>query len=129
MTQIVERWLLVEPLLLAAWTSHQLIANLRLRTLRIQQGQIEYNPRFIDQLTDRDLESTLKFEALRILLKHPYSRRQSHTAISYAASNVTIQEYMQTDLPFPPICLRIRHMTNNTLSSTTANCWSNSITR
>ncbi|MEB3341429.1 VWA-like domain-containing protein [Okeania sp.] len=99
--QIVEKWLLVEPLLLATWTSHALVSEPRIKTIRIQRGRIEYNPEFINQLSDRRLEATLRFEALRIILKHPYSRRQPHSEISYAASNLTVQEYLQTDLPFP----------------------------
>ncbi|MGB0561379.1 MAG: DUF2201 family putative metallopeptidase [Spirulinaceae cyanobacterium] len=99
--RIVEKWLLVEPLLLATWTSHALVAVPRIQTIRVQRGRIEYNPSFIEQLSDRHLEATLRFEALRILLKHPYSRRQAHSKISYAASNLTLQEYLQTELPFP----------------------------
>ena len=99
--RIIEKWLLVEPLLLATWTSHALISDLRIQTIRVQRGRIEYNPCFIEQLSDRHLEATLRFEALRILLKHPYSRRQAHSKISYAASNLTLQEYLQTELPFP----------------------------
>ncbi|NEQ66121.1 MAG: hypothetical protein F6K21_11570 [Symploca sp. SIO2D2] len=98
---IVEKWLLVEPLLLATWTSHALVSEPRIKTIRVQRGRIEYNPGFIEQLSDRHLEATLRFEALRILLKHPYSRRQAHSATSYAASNLTLQEYLQTELPFP----------------------------
>ncbi|NER22709.1 MAG: hypothetical protein F6J96_18825 [Symploca sp. SIO1C2] len=103
---IVEKWLLVEPLLLATWTSHTLVSEPRIKTIRVQRGRIEYNPGFIEQLNDRLLEATLRFEALRILLKHPYSRRQAHSATSYAASNLTLQEYLQTELPFP----RARHV-------------------
>ncbi|NET43350.1 VWA-like domain-containing protein [Okeania sp. SIO2B3] len=99
--RIVEKWLLVEPLLLATWTSHALVSEPRIQTIRVQRGRIEYNPDFIEQLSDRHLKATLRFEALRILLKHPYSRRQAHSAISYAASNLTLQEYLQTELPFP----------------------------
>jgi len=99
--RIIEKWLLVEPLLLATWTSHALVSEPRIQTIRVQRGRIEYNPCFIEQLSDRLLEATLRFEALRILLKHPYSRRQAHSAISYAASNLTLQEYLQTELPFP----------------------------
>lgn len=99
--RIVEKWLLVEPLLLAVWTSHALVSEPRIQTIRVQRGRIEYNPNFIAQLSDRHLEATLRFEALRILLKHPYSRRQAHSAISYTASNLTLQEYLQTELPFP----------------------------
>ena len=99
--RIIEKWLLVEPLLLATWTSHALVSEPRIKTIRVQRGRIEYNPCFIEQLSDRQLEATLRFEALRILLKHPYSRRQAHSTISYAASNLTLQEYLQTELPFP----------------------------
>ena len=99
--RIIEKWLLVEPLLLATWTSHALVSEPRIQTIRVQRGRIEYNPSFIQQLSDRHLEATLRFEALRILLKHPYSRRQAHSEISYAASNLTLQEYLQTELPFP----------------------------
>ncbi|MEM1171671.1 MAG: VWA-like domain-containing protein [Cyanobacteria bacterium P01_H01_bin.35] len=99
--RIVEKWLLIEPLLLATWTSHALVSEPRIQTIRVQRGRIEYNPEFIDELSDRHLEATLRFEALRILLKHPYSRRQAHSKISYAASNLTLQEYLQTELPFP----------------------------
>ena len=98
---IIEKWLLMEPLLLATWTSHALVSEPRIQTIRVQRGRIEYNPSFIQQLSDRHLEATLRFEALRILLKHPYSRRQAHSEISYAASNLTLQEYLQTELPFP----------------------------
>ncbi|MGD1699347.1 DUF2201 family putative metallopeptidase [Dapis sp. BLCC M229] len=87
--------------MLATWTSHALVSEPRIQTIRIQRGRIEYNPEFIEQLSDRYLEVALRFEALRILLKHPYSRRQAHSKISYAASNLTLQEYLQTELPFP----------------------------
>lgn len=100
-TQVIEKWLLVEPLLLAVWTTHALIPNLRIRTIRVERGRIEYNPHFIEKLTSPQLEATLRFETLRILLKHPYLRRQPQPALSYAASNLTVQEYLQTELPFP----------------------------
>jgi len=99
--RVIEKWLLVEPLLLATWTSHGLVSEPRIQTIRVQRGRIEYSPGFIEQLSDRQLEAVLRFEALRILLKHPYSRRQAHAALSYAASNLTLQEYLRTELPFP----------------------------
>ena len=45
--RIVEKWLLVEPLLLATWTSHALVSEPRIQTIRVQRGRIEYNPEFI----------------------------------------------------------------------------------
>jgi len=99
--QTLERWFLVEPLLFAAWTTHDLVMEPRIATIRVRQGKIEVNPTFIDGLDKRQLEAVLRFEATRILLKHPYQRRKENAAIAYVASNVTLQEYLQTDLPFP----------------------------
>jgi hypothetical protein len=43
----------------------------------------------------------LALEAVRILLKHPYSRRKENAELAYAASNLTLQEYLETSLPLP----------------------------
>ena len=99
--QTLERWFLVEPLLFAAWTTHDLVMEPRIGTIRVRQGKIEANPTFIESLDKRQLEAVLRFEAMRILLKHPYQRRKENAPIAYAASNVTLQEYLRTDLPFP----------------------------
>ena len=99
--QTLERWFLVEPLLFAAWTTHDLVLESRIATIRVRQGKIEANPTFIESLDKRQLEAVLRFEATRILLKHPYQRRKENAPIAYAASNVTLQEYLRTDLPFP----------------------------
>jgi predicted metal-dependent peptidase len=98
---IVETWFLVEPLLFAVWTAHALAANPRIRTIRVCRGRIEYNPRFIEALGRRKLEAVLTCEAMRIVLKHPYARRKDNAELAYAASNLTLQEYLETALPFP----------------------------
>src|SRR5947209_20427450 len=38
---------------------------------------------------------------MRILLKHPYARRPENAERAYAASNLTLQEYLETSLPLP----------------------------
>ena len=43
--------------------------------VRCGRRRIEYNPDFLDQMTDRGLEEALRTEAVRILLKHPYERK------------------------------------------------------
>jgi predicted metal-dependent peptidase len=43
----------------------------------------------------------LQFEVMRMVLKHPYSRRKENHSVAYAASNVTVQEYLKTPLDFP----------------------------
>ena len=100
-TDVVEKWFLVEPLLFAVWTTHPLAINPRIRSIRVYQGRVEYNPAFIDALDRRRLEQVLALEAMRILLKHPYARRPEHAELAYAASNLTLQEYLETDLPLP----------------------------
>lgn len=99
--QIVERWFLTEPLLFSAWTTHDLVAEPRIGTIRIRRARVEYNPSFIESLDRRQLEEVLRCEAVRILLKHPYQRRKESAHLAYLASNITLQEYLQTNLPFP----------------------------
>ena len=62
---------------------------------------MEYHPHFIETLENRQLEEVLAFEAMRIVLKHPYLRRREPAELAYAASNLTLQEYLETSLPFP----------------------------
>lgn len=99
--QVVELWFLTEPLLFSVWTTHRLMANPGIGTIRVSAGNIEYHPDFIASLTQRQLESVLRSEAVRILLKHPYTRRRENAEIVYTASNITLREYMDIDLPFP----------------------------
>lgn len=98
---IIEKWFLSEPVLFAAWTTHALVVEPRIRTIRVHHGRVEYNPNFIAALPNRLLEVVLQFEAMRILLKHPYGRRKEDPIRGYDASNLTLQEYLQTELPIP----------------------------
>ena len=95
-TKIVEKWYLLEPLYFAVWTLHKVEPSTHIKTIKVQNGHIEYNPVFIDALSRNDLESVLSFEAMRIILKHPYSRKKELAEIAYLASNITVQEYLQT---------------------------------
>ena len=99
--KIVQRWFLTEPLLFSVWMTHHLVVEPRIATIRVRHGHIEYNPDFLNALNTRQLEIVLRCEAVRILLKHPYHRRKEHRELAYLASNVTLQEYLLTDLPFP----------------------------
>ena len=101
MRAVVEKWFLVEPLLFAVWTTHEVVADPRIRSIRVHQGRVEYNPAFLDALDRHDLEQVLALEAMRILLKHPYARRPENAERAYAASNLTLQEYLETSLPLP----------------------------
>ena len=90
-TKVVEKWYLFEPLFFAVWTLHKVDPVEHIKTVRVHNGHIEYNPDFIHSLTEEQLESVLNFEAMRIVLKHPYRRKKEIPEISYLASNITIQ--------------------------------------
>lgn len=100
-SRVVERWFLTEPLLFSVWMVHHPMAEPRIRTIRVRRGLIEYNPDFISALDPYHLEMVLQCEAVRMVLKHPYSRRKENRELAYLASNVTIQEYLMTELPLP----------------------------
>jgi len=99
--QIAERWFLSEPLLFSIWTTHNIVIEPGIRTIRVRRGRVEYNPEFIKSLDEEQLDAVLRFEAMRIVLKHPYLRQKENRELTYLASNVTIQEYLKTGLPFP----------------------------
>ncbi|EGF26929.1 DUF2201 family putative metallopeptidase [Rhodopirellula baltica] len=100
-TRVVESWYLVDPLLFAAWTLHEVVAKPEIATLRVAHGRVEFNPAFVSSLKQDELGEVLRFEAMRILLGHPYARRQPKTELSYSASNLTVQECLRSKLPMP----------------------------
>ena len=100
-TKNIEKWYLLEPLYFLVWTTHELVVNPRIKTIRTGNGLIEYNPDFINTLSDDLLNAVLKAEITRILLKHPYSRKKENAEASYLASNITLKEYTETPLNFP----------------------------
>ncbi|QEF97137.1 hypothetical protein Mal15_11750 [Stieleria maiorica] len=100
-TQVVEGWFLTEPLLFAAWTMHDVVEHAGIATIRVGHGRIEFNPDFVRSLRRDQLRSVLGFEAMRILLGHPYGRQQPKAELSYLASNLSVQECLRTKLPIP----------------------------
>ena len=99
--KFAEKWYILDPLYFFIWTTHAFVPQPSIKTLRTGSGRIEYNPDFVNSLTDNELEAVLKAEVMRIILKHPYARRQEHLDIMYLASNITIKEYTETPLNFP----------------------------
>jgi predicted metal-dependent peptidase len=97
--RILERWFLTEPLLFSLWHDHRL-TSAPVATIRVGAGVIAYNPEFIDGLTAVELEAVMRCEAVRILLKHPYSRRLLPPQIAWQASNLTLREHLGA-LPLP----------------------------
>ena len=97
--QVLERWFLTEPLLFSLWSDHQVTVE-PVATIRVGGGIIGYNPDFIESLTPAELEAVMRGEAVRILLKHPYSRRLLPPRIAWQASNLTLREHLGA-LPLP----------------------------
>jgi predicted metal-dependent peptidase len=63
-------------------------------------GRIEYNLSDAQALSDAELETALKAEAIRIMFRHPYRYPPRNASVSYIASNITINEvYADLNLP------------------------------
>ena len=75
-SRILELWYLDEPALFQVLCSHEIAENPDMECpVRCGRRRVEYNPSFIDEMSDDALAEALKTEAIRILLKHPYERR------------------------------------------------------
>ena len=98
---ITEFWFLTEPLLFAAYCTHELIANNQIKIpLRTGQRRIEYNPAIIEEFSDKQIMEYLKIEVIRIILKHPYQRLPpfpNRKVLTYA-SNITIADSYKTSV-------------------------------
>ena len=99
---IIERWFITEPALFGAVCTHSFVENINMECpMRTGRQKIEYNPDYINEISDSALESILKVEVLRILLKHPYERRPDFCSLPAAAigSNLVIGDnYECTDI-------------------------------
>ena len=96
-----EVWFIKNTFYFLIFSTHSLIENDDISSIRVYNGKVEYNPDFIDALSDKQLSEVLEFEVIRIVLKHPYSREKENRKISYFASNITLKEYLKNSLPFP----------------------------
>lgn len=91
--KILERWFILEPPLFQVLCLHELAADDSITyPMRSGRRRLEYNPELIGKMSDAALEETMKLEAVRILLKHPYERFPDGCCLVAAAlgSNVTV---------------------------------------
>ena len=91
--KILERWFILEPPLFQVLCLHELAADDSITcSMRSGRRRLEYNPELIGKMSDAALEETMKLEAVRILLKHPYERYPDGCCLVAAAlgSNVTV---------------------------------------
>ena len=97
-TRILERWFISEPALFQVLCTHSIEENVSMPCpVRSGARKVEYNPDFVQEMSDEALDQALRTEAIRILLKHPYQRKPdacSQQAIS-VGSNLTIGDNYQ----------------------------------
>ena len=97
-TRILERWFISEPALFQMLCTHSIEENASMPCpVRSGARKVEYNPDFVNEMSDEALDQALRTEAIRILLKHPYQRKPdacSQQAIA-VGSNLTIGDNYQ----------------------------------
>ena len=98
--KITEFWFLTEPLIFAAYCTHELSQNENMQVpFRTGKKRIEFNPAIIDGYPNKLIAEYLKIEVFRILLKHPYQRLPTfpnRKVLAYA-SNITIADCYKTE--------------------------------
>lgn len=98
--KITDYWFLTEPLIFAAYCTHELSQNENMQVpFRTGKKRIEYNPAIIDGYPNKLIAEYLKIEVFRILLKHPYQRLPTfpnRKVLAYA-SNITIADCYKTE--------------------------------
>ena len=98
--KITDYWFLTEPLIFAAYCTHELSQNENMQVpFRTGKKRIEFNPAIIDGYPNKLIAEYLKIEVFRILLKHPYQRLPTfpnRKVLAYA-SNITIADCYKTE--------------------------------
>ena len=102
---IIDKWYLTEPALLMTVLAHEMVLNASMSCpFRCGKGKIEYNPERIDKLSDSQLEKSLKAEAIRIILKHPYERQPDgckRKSMALGSNLVLSDNYDFTEINLP----------------------------
>ena len=103
--KIIERWYITEPAFFQIIGTHDLEENSRISCpFRCGKGIIEYNPSIINSLDENKLQSYLKAEIIRILLKHPYERQPDgckRESMSLGSNLVLADNYDFKDIDLP----------------------------
>ena len=103
--KIVENLFLCEPLMFATYCTHVLTINPKI-TVPFRSGKmrIEYNPNILEKMKFGEIKKCFETEIIRIILKHPYSRKPDpfNPCIAIMASDVTIHQELAEKLELPP---------------------------
>lgn len=102
-TKILEGWYLMEPPLFQVLCCHEMAVNRDMPCpVRCGRKRVEYNPDILDYMSDTFLEESLKTEAIRLLMKHPYERRPDgccQQAIAMGSNVVVGDNYKFREFP------------------------------
>lgn len=75
-TTILEHFFIQEPAMFQVLCTHEIAENTQMECpIRSGRRRLEYNPAFVNEMSDHALEEALRTEAVRLLLKHPYERK------------------------------------------------------
>lgn len=94
--QLAEHWFLTEPAFFAIYCSHELTMNPCINCyMRVGKGRLEYNPRWLRELSDAAFEEVVRIEMLRAFLKHPYERQPTGATRKnmYSASDMVLTSH------------------------------------
>ena len=92
-TNIIEHWYLSDSALFQVVCLHELVENSSIACpVRCGRRRIEYNPEFLENMTDTALDEALRMEAVRIILKHPYERISLSDAFYVLYESPPLQE-------------------------------------
>ena len=90
-----------DPILFKVFNAHQVVASEETDNMRIGNGKLEFNTEWVMQISDELLKTHVLKEGMRCVMKHPYLRKQPDGMANYLASNITLQEYLITQLEMP----------------------------
>lgn len=92
-SNILERWFIREPALFRVLCTHSIEENTIMACpMRSGHRRIEYNPLLFNDHNPTAFEHALMTEGIRLLLRHPYTRRPTGCSLQAATigSNITI---------------------------------------
>lgn len=121
---MLQKWFLAEPAMFKVMCLHDIVENKGIscpvrvgrwapatshdliQETKAFPRQIEYNPDLLRTMSDEEIDEAFRCEAIRILLKHPYSRKPdncSQTAVAIGSNLVIGDNYTfrHTDIESP----------------------------
>ena len=94
---IISTWWLggKDQLLFDIYLTHRIIRNDEgTDTIRVGQGQLQFNEAYVKSLSNSELTRKLVIEGIRIMLKHPYARRKPDPIRGFISSELVLGEYI-----------------------------------